>query len=150
MTKQIASIFIAVEKEIFSKNNLALEYLTFGKGSNIILAFHGFGRKAEDFLLFEKILEEKYTVISFNFFHHGNSSYPNDRIEKNTLSVEELNDFFEYFLKEKNISRFSLMGYSMGGKICLSLLEKFANRIDDIFLFAPDGIKINFWYGFNV
>lgn len=138
-----------MEKEIFSRKNMTLEYLTFGSGPKTILAFHGFGRNAEDFLLFDKALEKNYTVISFNFFHHGNSEYPKDRIEKNTLQAKELAEFFEDFLNQKKINRFSLMGYSMGGKICLSLVESLANRIDELFLFAPDGIKINFWYKFT-
>lgn len=138
-----------MEKQIHSYKNYQLEFLQFGEGPKVILAFHGFGRKAEDFLLFEKLLHTEYTVYSFNFFHHGNSVYPKNRIEKDTLKKEELWGIIHSFLQAQKIERFSLMGYSMGGKICLSLIENFASQIDELFLFAPDGIKINFWYKFT-
>lgn len=94
-------------------------------------------------------LNEKYTIYAFSFFHHGNSVYPKDRIHQNTLRPEELIEIFDAFLKEKNIERFSLMGYSMGAKISFQLLQHFENRIDKITLLAPDGIYTNFWYSFT-
>lgn len=114
-----------------------------------MLAFHGFGRKAEDFLLFRSALEEKFTIYSLNFFHHGNSVYPAERVDHNTLQPEELKAIVAAFLEKNKIMHFSLMGYSMGGKISLSILEQMPERIEHLFLLAPDGIKINFWYKFT-
>lgn len=138
-----------MERFLHHYQSFSLDYIRFGSGPEILLTFHGFGRKGEDFLLFEKILGNKFTVYSFNFFHHGNSVYPDDRIEKNTLEPKELYAIFNSFLEAQQIKRFSLMGYSMGGKISLALTEHFASRIDHLFLMAPDGIKINFWYKFT-
>jgi len=132
-----------------NKGDLELEYLCFGSGKEVLICFHGFGRKAEDFLFFREELESRFTVYSFNFFHHGNSAYPESRIEKNTIRKEELYDLFAEFLRQENISRFSMMGYSMGGKISLELLHHFHKQMDAIFLMAPDGIKTNFWYRFT-
>jgi len=39
-----------------------------------------------------------------------------------------------------------LMGYSMGGRIALSLLEHAPERIDRLILLAPDGLVVNPWY----
>jgi pimeloyl-ACP methyl ester carboxylesterase len=138
-----------VEFNSVTKGDLQLEYLRFGRGQEVLICFHGFGRKAEDFLFFREELEANYTVYSFNFFHHGNSQYPENRIEKDTFRKEELYELFANFLQQENIDRFSLMGYSMGGKISLELLHHFHSRIHGIFLLAPDGIKTNFWYRFT-
>jgi pimeloyl-ACP methyl ester carboxylesterase len=134
---------------IFHSDQFALPYLQFGTGEHILLAFHGFGRKKEDFLYFEKTLGQKYTVYTFDFFHHGESVYPDDRISKNTLRPEELSAIIEKFTSEKNIQNFSVMGYSMGGKICLQILHSMPERIKEIYLLAPDGIVTNFWYRFT-
>ena len=133
----------------FCSSDMCMEYICFGKGKKVMLAFHGFARHCTDFKIFEKQLSDEYTVYSFNFFHHGNSTWPEDRISSNTLTNDELKAFFKKFFSEKNIHRFSLMGYSMGGKICFSLLHYFPNRIDEMYLMAPDGIKKNFWYTFS-
>jgi pimeloyl-ACP methyl ester carboxylesterase len=42
--------------------------------------------------------------------------------------------------------QFILVGYSMGGRIALSLLEQIPESISRLILLAPDGMKMNFWY----
>jgi pimeloyl-ACP methyl ester carboxylesterase len=39
-----------------------------------------------------------------------------------------------------------LIGYSMGGRLALSLLEKIPEKIEKLVLVAPDGVKENIWY----
>ncbi|HET6253895.1 MAG TPA: alpha/beta fold hydrolase [Puia sp.] len=40
-----------------------------------------------------------------------------------------------------------LIGYSMGGRIALQLAENHPESIDRLILLAPDGLKVNIWYG---
>jgi len=140
---------LSVESFLFHHKEFSLEYIRFGNGPETLLCFHGFARSMNDYLLFRDELEKKYTVYSFNFFHHGKSVYPENRIDKNTLTNGEMKELFSEFFNQKKIERFSLMGYSMGGKISFSLLQHFYERINEIFLMAPDGIKVNFWYSFT-
>ena len=126
--------------------NLELEYLTYGTGEQILFAFHGFGRHAKDFEVFSKVFGEKYTIYAFNLFHHGDSKYPDERVEKNTFTKHEFKTMFDQFFKEKNITSVAIMGYSLGGKIALMFTEIFPERVASLWLFAPDGIKKNFWY----
>ena len=55
---------------------------------------------------------------------------------------------FEQFFQQHSITRFSLMGYSLGGKIVLQLVELFPEKVTTVFLFAPDGIRNNWSNGF--
>lgn len=41
--------------------------------------------------------------------------------------------------------RFSLFGYSMGGRVCMQLLEDIPGEIDKLVLAAPDGLHRNKW-----
>lgn len=129
-------------------NTLKLEYKRYGNGSKAIFAFHGFGRHAIDFKIFQPYLKNDYTIYAFNLFHHGKSQYPKDRIEKNTLRKEEWLTIIEKALYELKIDKVTLMGYSLGGKLCLQLIELMPERIEHVLLYAPDGIKKNFWYHF--
>ena len=74
----------------FRYKDFVLEYIVFGNGPEKMLALHGFGRNANDFLVFEDALKDKYTVFSFAIFHHGKSEYPDNRIHSNTLQKQEL------------------------------------------------------------
>src|SRR2546430_8395975 len=47
---------------------------------------------------------------------------------------KEFRELFEKFLSEQSIKRFSLMGFSLGGKIALQLLELFPDRVNTVLL----------------
>jgi pimeloyl-ACP methyl ester carboxylesterase len=38
------------------------------------------------------------------------------------------------------------MGFSLGGRMALSLFQLIPDKIEKIILLAPDGLKVNFWY----
>lgn len=42
-------------------------------------------------------------------------------------------------------TKIQLMGYSMGGRICLQLLEMYPQKISSVVLLAPDGLHKNPW-----
>ena len=126
--------------------NLKMEYFTYGNGKIPLLAFHGFGRNATDFKIFEELFGSKYTIYAFNLFHHGESEYPANRIENNTFTKHEFKEMFTQFFNIKNMDQVAIMGYSLGGKIALMFTEVFPEKVESLWLFAPDGIKLNFWY----
>ena len=134
------------QSQYLELGELKCEYLTFGTGKTPLLAFHGFGRHASDFEVFQELYGSKYTIYAFNLFHHGQSKYPAERVEQDTFTKHEFKELFAQFFKEKNISKVAIMGYSLGGKIALMFPEIFPKNVESIWLFAPDGIKKNFWY----
>src|SRR5690606_4700241 len=81
---------------------------------------------------------------AFDLPFHGQSTFA----ENTELSKEELNDLFESFLKKEQIDKISLMGYSLGGRVALCLLEKFGPSIEKVLLMASDGLIRNSYYAF--
>lgn len=137
-----------IRNKLLTHGELCLSYRTYGHGSQPLLAFHGFGRSGTDFQLFEAAIGHVFTIYAFDIFHHGESCYPESRIEKNTLRKTEIKVLFDVFLKAINADFFSVMGFSLGGKIALTLLEQFPDRVSHLILMAPDGVFINRWYKF--
>ena len=130
------------EHSISFHNNL-LYYYKAGNGPEPLLLFHGF---AQDHTFFESIIKSvsnDYTLYLFDLFFHGKSAWPN--IET-PLKKENWKQILELFLQENSIEMFSVGGFSLGGKLVLCTLESFADRINRLFLLAPDGIKISPWY----
>jgi pimeloyl-ACP methyl ester carboxylesterase len=125
---------------------LKCEYLKFGSGKIPLLAFHGFGRHASDFEVFEALYGKKYTIYAFNLFHHGKSEYPAERVEQDTFTKHEFRELFSKFFTDNKVDKAAIMGYSLGGKIALMFTEIFPEKVESLWLFAPDGIKKNFWY----
>src|ERR1035437_5613420 len=93
----------------------------FGNGAKTMLAFHGFGRDGDDFKVLEPSLGRAYRIISFDLFYHGKSDSPMN-VEAINLSIEDLKVMINGFLLENNIERFSLLAYSLGGRISLELI----------------------------
>jgi pimeloyl-ACP methyl ester carboxylesterase len=120
-----------------------LHYSKYGKGEKVLLCFHGYGQSLASFRELEDQLKDEYTIYSFDIFYHGQSFWHE---KDHPLTKTYWRGLMERFLTENSIHRFSLMGFSMGGKFVLSLLECFPESIDKITLIAPDGIHTSFWY----
>lgn len=120
-----------------------LHYHIFGKGKNVLLAFHGYAQEGSYFDVIASVLRPDYTIYAFDLFFHGGSELHKSDMP---LSKERLTQMMQHFLDKHNIGRFKVMAFSMGGKFALAMVESFAARIDQLFLIAPDGIKTNFWY----
>ena len=127
----------------FNYHKSRLHYRVIGRGSKIMLAFHGYGQSSAYYLPMEKAIGEDYTIYAFDLFFHGESSLHK---EVTPLTKPYLQEMIGGFLDDQKIERFSVTGFSMGGKFALTLVEGFSERINELFLIAPDGIKTSFWY----
>ena len=139
-------IFDAMGK-IFESEGLHLEYEIIGNGSKPMFAFHGFASNADMFHILKKSLSSRYTIYSFNLPFHGQSTV-DEETQRLGIDPVQLKKYFKSFLWHIHSSYFSLLGYSIGGKVALKLVELLPDDVQDIFLFAPDGIKISPWYHF--
>jgi pimeloyl-ACP methyl ester carboxylesterase len=122
-----------------------LAYRSYGHGPVMVLAFHGFGRTGEDFRVLEKELGEQCTIHAFDLHFHGKSpSYP-ERADQ-PFTPRELAVFFSAFADQLGVPKVTILGYSLGGRIALCLLEAMPARIERVFLAAPDGLVTRPWY----
>lgn len=134
------------EERIQSKPPLKFSYIRYGSGSELLLAFHGFGNHAKDWKVFEGNFGQRYTLIAVHLFYHDQE--PTGRPAEAALEVAELELLIDQLLNDLNADRFSVLGFSLGGRIILSFLPAFHSRIDRILLLAPDGLFISPWYTF--
>ncbi len=112
-----------------------------GKGSKLLIAFHGFGNDAAIFAPIAQLLEEEYTIIAIDLPGHGLSRWTDAYFRKKDLMaiVQGIrNDF--------GVEKFSLLGYSLGGRVCLNIAEQQPNWIENLVLLAADGLEKNYWY----
>ncbi len=121
-----------------------LTYSKVGSGNQIILAFHGFGQERD---LFLEIAEKKpsYTFFLFDLFYHGSSIRPDQPLTK-----EEWKKVISEFLIKEKIDKFSLLGFSLGGRFAISTAYEFAEKVEKLILIAPDGIFKSIWYRLSV
>lgn len=119
-------------------------YACLGTGPRILFAFHGYGESGESFGFLEGALGSDFTIVAIDLPFHGASVWqeglslaPRDLLEVMSSIADRLPG------KEDG---WWLMGYSMGGRVALQLLELAPARIRRMVLLATDGLQMNFWY----
>jgi pimeloyl-ACP methyl ester carboxylesterase len=121
-----------------------IHYGKAGAGSKLLLCFHGYGESAESFSFIERSIADEFTLLAIDFPFHGKTIWNEGLI----FSPEDLINIVEKIIQSISFqnSKIYLIGFSMGGRVALHLLQSIPNKIEKIILLAPDGLKINFWY----
>lgn len=118
-----------------------VEYRQFGNGPELLIAFHGFSDKAALFDVLEPAFSKNYTFYAISLPYHGHTQWQPRLFTRNDIS-----QIISLIAEKEQKKRFSLMGYSMGGKIVLNMVPVFASYLNKVYLLAPDGIKTHRLY----
>lgn len=129
-------------KKIIEHKDLRIGYEVLGNSSTKIIALHGHGRSPKDFYF----LQEHGQVFALDIFFHGNSSYPEERIESNPIVSKEFFEAFKALLHSEKIEKLHIVAFSQGGRFILSILPFIENQVLSIQLISPDGMDNNSFY----
>lgn len=106
-------------------------------GNTPLLFFNGYGAPSENIpAICKHKAFAKYCIYYFNI----NTKQPSKNQLKNALAQ------IHEFLVTENIQEFSVLGYSVGGRMALQLAHNYPKALQDLILVAPDGIQPNFWF----
>ena len=136
--------------QFYHSGEFKIPYLPMSVGEQPMLAFHGYAQSANELQYFQPVLNGMYEAVGINHFFHDQAVYPSERKHHQPLSIQEIGELYMNIPAIKNADKISLLGYSMGGKIALALMELYPEKIDKVYLMAPDGLYMNPWYKFIV
>jgi len=140
-----------------------IHYSIGGGGSRLLVCFHGYGESAESFAFLEGALGKDYTLLAIDFPFHGGTDWkdglyfdPRDLVvmlEKITGDAANQPPDGDPVTRQPGgdaanqpPGQWTLLGYSMGGRIALHLLHLIPEKIEKLVLLAPDGLTMNPWY----
>jgi pimeloyl-ACP methyl ester carboxylesterase len=115
-----------------------------GSGQQLLICLHGFGESALHFKCLAPALGDIYTIIALDMPLHGKTEWNEGR----DFSKDDLPALITQLLQLHDRQQFSLMGYSMGGRLALCVIEKMGAQVKELILLAPDGLKNNPWHLF--
>jgi len=96
-----------------------------------VVFLHGFTGSSFDWkFLFDK-LPERFEPIAIDLLGHGKTSSPN-KVEK-YITLKQV-DYLDKILSKLNIQKPILVGYSMGGRLAMSYLLSFPQKVNSIVL----------------
>lgn len=128
-----------METHFIAYRNSSIHYKQMGNGPEWLFCFHGYGEKGRSFEIFEPLLGEDYTLIALDFPFHGKTDWQEGLLFDTADLIEIIN------LIKPEEQPMSLLGYSMGGRVALQLLQTIPHQIKKMVLVAPDGLHKNKW-----
>jgi len=120
-----------------------IHYLRSGTGNKILICFHGYGESAAHFQFLNNRLQDEFTLFAIDLPFHGETKWAGG-----SFDAKKLLAIVKAILKKENLELNSihLIGFSLGGRLALSLFDEMPNEVARLVLLAPDGLKLNFWY----
>jgi pimeloyl-ACP methyl ester carboxylesterase len=133
-----------MQTDLISYRSSKVHYCWFGGGQKILLCFHGYGESEQTFHFLEKYISAEYTLFAIDLPFHGKTQWQ----EGLRFAATDLLAIIEALCAKHKLQldQFTLLGYSMGGRVALQLLQVIPDKIEKTVLLAPDGLKVNFWY----
>ncbi len=110
-------------------------YLEGGTGDTIIM-LHGFGANKDNWLRFAKNFTPNYRVIIPDLPGFGESSKPQNAKYNIISQVERVS----LLAKELNLTKFHIVGNSMGGEIAGNYAATYPNMVKTLGLFDSGGV----------
>jgi len=129
-----------MEQHLLPYQGSFISYARFGDGPQKVICFHGYGEEVGSFQFFEKHAGDRFSFLAIDLPIHGKTQW---KSEKDFTSADLVNISSAL---TKASEKVILMGFSLGGRMALSLFEKIPQQVEKLILLAPDGLKVNFWY----
>ena len=130
-------MFLSLEKKYIDlPNGEKLAYIEKGKGDKVILLVHGNFSSSYHYEPLYKRIPEDYRVIAPDLRGYGDSSYNNP--------VNTIHDFADdviALLKELNINKVYLVGWSLGGCVAMSIASRYNDFVEKLILIGSGSVK---------
>jgi pimeloyl-ACP methyl ester carboxylesterase len=111
-----------------------------------MVCFHGFGDDATSFHVLQPSLRDRYTVVSVDLPFHGKTKWKTGE----PFTPQQAIDLVSDLMRSHNVEQVALAAFSIGGKIALKVFEMNPGNVEELWLYAPDGLKNNIWYNIAV
>jgi len=130
-----------MKEEILKYKHSAIAWHRFGTGPNPVICFHGYGEDGTGFSFLPEYTGQEYSFYAIDLPFHGKTDWQEGLLFTHQDLVGIIN-----LIIGSGKQKLKVIGFSLGGRIALSLYQSIPSRIDKLVLLAPDGLKVNFWY----
>jgi pimeloyl-ACP methyl ester carboxylesterase len=125
--------------------NSSIHYRFSSGGPQLLICCHGYDESSISFAFLQKLLQH-FSFLCIDLPFHGDTQWKEER----ELTIADLNSIIDSIrqLHFSNTDTVSLLGFSLGSRLTLAILQSAHFNVKRIVLLAPDGIRMNFWYWF--
>lgn len=135
-----------VETKRFIGEGYSLAFDRFGTGAITLILLHGYGEDKSSFHPLMQALRNRFTCLAIDLPFHGETHWD----ENFPCTPECMSDLLQALLISEGVSKqpLSLLGYSLGGRIALSLMQLGQLPLMHAWLLASDGLSEHPLYWF--
>jgi pimeloyl-ACP methyl ester carboxylesterase len=134
-----------IREEFLAFKSSRVHYSLWGNGPELLVCFAGYGESGTAFhFLHGLISPAQYVMLTIDLPFHGRTIW----LEGLSCTPGELASIIDSIRKSEQLGTgiFSVMGFSLGGRVALSLVETIPGNIGKMILLAPDGLQSSLWY----
>ena len=113
-----------------------VHYLKWGSGEKVLIAFHGFGQRAKWFQALASKLGTGITLYALDLPFHGLTQWALPEFKPAHIQA-----LIEKIREKEQTDKCWGLGYSLGGRLWLSLFPLISEHLHGLLLIAPDGIR---------
>ena len=121
----------------FNLENSEISYRKWGDGEKAIIAFHGFGDSAKLYDEFYDCYAHRANFYAIDLPFHGNTKWTH----KTEYNINDIYNIIKRLCLLEKIRTFTILAYSMSGKILMCVYPLIANFVQEIILISSDGLK---------
>ena len=137
------SIVRRMQSGILSYKQSTIHYHFGGQGTVPLVCFHGYGETASHVDFLERYAGDRYKIVAIDLPFHGETDW-----KEKYITPADLASIVQNILQSLGVNAYNicLLGFSLGGRMALSVLQEMPAQVSKLVLLAPDGLKVNFWY----
>lgn len=130
-------MFLKLEKKYIDlPNGEKLAYIEKGQGEKVVVLIHGNFSSCLHYEPLYKRIPDEYRVIAMDLRGYGDSSY-----NKPVDTIHDFADDVALFLKELNINKAVVIGWSLGGCVAQSLTARYETLVEKLILIGSGSVK---------
>ncbi len=113
-----------------------IHFYVSGNGPRYLICFYGYGQNATVFEALATHLNDTHTLLMVDLPFHGANMHKKGF----EWTIAHSNALISYFKQQFNFHSYSLLAYSIGARIALSIFEQDIQAVEKLYLLAPDGV----------
>lgn len=134
-----------MQQAIYNYLSSRISYRFSAPGNTPVFCFHGYGETAESFDFLEAVAGPAYSLIAIDLPAHGKTMYNEPGLTVTDIAAV-CTGILQEIMPGATDRKWILAGYSLGGRVALSLYQQMPGKVDKLVLLAPDGLRMNPWY----
>ncbi len=141
-----------MEQRVVSYKNSQENYYRFGSGPRAAVYLPGYGEDGQLYEFLGKYAGSSYTFYAIDLPFHGKTvwkeglQFNHKDLLQIIREIAEQNDTAS--IPQGITFQYTIIGFSLGARIALSLYQAKPESTQRLILIAPDGLKVNSWYWF--